>query len=89
MYTMEPRSLSEIKRELEAATERRTALWQELSIAADPEKKAEVARLNERIEALWTEARAARNRQRFGPKERIVARARAEERLERDLAKVA
>lgn len=83
------RTLNEIKQDLSEATERRTALWQELSIAGDAEKVAEVARLNERIEALWTEARAARNEARFGPKERIVARARKEERLERDLAKVA
>lgn len=86
---METRTLSQIKHELDEATERRSALWHELSIAADPDKAAEVARLNERVEALWTEARAARNRERFGPKELIIARARANERLERDLAKVA
>lgn len=86
---MDSRTLSEIKRELDDATEQRRVLWHELSLAADPVKTAEVARLNEQIEALWHEARAARNRARFGPKESIVKRARAEERLERDLAKVA
>jgi hypothetical protein len=83
------RTLNQIQRELDEATATRGALWHELSIHADKEKSAEVARLNERIEALWSEARAARNRVRFGEQSSIIARARAEERLERDLAKVA
>jgi hypothetical protein len=86
---MEIRTMSEIKLELDEATTKRAALWHELSLASDADKAAEVARLNERIEALWTEARAARNRARFGSKDAIVKRARAHERLERDLAKVA
>jgi hypothetical protein len=79
----------EIGRDIEAATALRAGLWHELSNGHDPTKTAEVARLNGRIEELWSEYRAARNRDRFGTKERIVARARAEERLERDLARVA
>ncbi len=86
---MEQRTLNEIKRELEAATARRTEVWHELSTEADAAKAAEVAQLNERIEALWSEARAAQNRERFGPQTEILKRARAEERLERDLARVA
>jgi hypothetical protein len=89
LVEMEERTLDEIKRELEAATERRTALWHELSIESDPEKIAEIAELNERIESLWSDARAARTRERFGAQETILKRARAEERLERDLPKVA
>lgn len=83
------RNLIEIKRELEAATSQRSELWHELSRGADPEKAAEIARLNERIEALWCEARAAQNRERFGDPAEIQKRARAEERLERDLRRVA
>jgi hypothetical protein len=86
---METRTLTEIKRELDAATVQRSELWHELSRGADPEKAAEVSRLNERIESLWSEARAAQNRERFGPQAAIQKRARAEERLERDLRRVA
>lgn len=86
---MNTRNLIEIKRELEAATVQRSELWQELSRGADPGKAAEIARLNERIEALWGEARAAQNRKRFGDPAEIQKRARAEERLERDLRRVA
>jgi hypothetical protein len=86
---METRTLSEIQRDLEATAERRAALWKELSIAHDLEKAAEIERLTQQIESLWSEARVARSRARFGSPEAIVARARAEERLEREYAKVA
>lgn len=86
---METRNLTEIQRELEEATERRTALWKELSKAHDDEIAAEVDRISERIDALWTEARVARTRARFGSPDSILSRARAEERLEREYAKVA
>lgn len=83
------RAPSEIQHELDALTERRTALWRELSAGADDEKSAEVALLNERIEALWAEGRRVRNRLRFGDPTAIIARARADERLEREYARVA
>ncbi len=86
---MNVRNYVEIKRELEAATVRRSELWQELSRGADPEKVAQIGRLNERIEILWSEARAAQNRALFGDPAQIQKRARAEERLERDLRRVA
>jgi hypothetical protein len=86
---MEPRTLREIKLELDELVERRTALWNELSDGHDTQKAAEIADLNARIEALWTEARAAKNRAQFGSQKDILTRARAEERLERDLARVA
>lgn len=86
---MDATNLSEIQHELEEATERRTALWKELSADHDPATAAEVDRLSERIETLWKEARVARTRARFGSPDAILSRARAEERLERDYAKVA
>ena len=86
---MTMRTLADIKRELDQATEHRTALWQELGGGADPQRSAEIARLNALIESLWQEARIARNRVRFGEPTDIVRRARADERLVRDLAKVA
>jgi hypothetical protein len=86
---METRNISEIQRELEEATERRTALWKELSKDHDPAIAGEIDRLSEQIEALWKEARVARTRARFGSPDVILSRARAEERLEREYAKVA
>jgi hypothetical protein len=86
---MEDRTLCDIQAEIDGAAARRTALWKQLSEGRDPGKAAEVEHLNERIEALWNEARAARTRARFGSPEAIIARARADERLEREYAKVA
>jgi hypothetical protein len=84
------RTLHDIKQDLDAATERRSELWKELSLAgADAGRSAELAALNERIEELWQEARLAKTRVRFGDRDEIIARARAEDRLDRELAKVA
>jgi hypothetical protein len=49
----------------------------------DAEARAEVERLNEEIAKLWDEQRELRARVRFGDRDKIVARARAEERLNR------
>ena len=78
------RTLPEIRRELEQAVARRARLWEELGEAHDSRKSAEAARLSERINELWAEARRTRARERFGPSEAIIGRARAEERLERE-----
>ena len=78
------RPLTEIRKELDEASERRAALWEELSHGVDPQKSAEVAALSKRIEELWAELRGAQVRARFGPSERIIARARAEDRLDRE-----
>ena len=77
------RTLEDIRREIDRATERRTELWHQLSQAHDPAASAELAELNGRIEKLWDEQRETRARLRFGEREKIVARARAEERLSR------
>jgi hypothetical protein len=76
--------MNEIREELERATERRAELWHELGDGGDPAKSAEAAELSEQIDELWAEARALRAHARFGPTDAIRARARAEERLERD-----
>lgn len=78
------RTLNQIRRELDAAAERRAALWEELSEGHDPAKATEAARLSKRIEELWAEARAARARARYGPSEDIITRARAHDRLDRE-----
>jgi hypothetical protein len=76
--------MDEIRTELAEAIERRGELWQDLGEGADPAKSAEVARLSSMIEDLWAEARAVQVQSRFGPPELIQARARTEERLERE-----
>ncbi len=76
--------MDEIRAELDEAVDRRAEIWHELGDGNDPAKSAEVTRLSSLIEELWAEARAAEARNRFGSPELIHARARAEERLERD-----
>jgi hypothetical protein len=78
------RTLTDIRRELEDAIERRAELWDDLSRGGDGTKSAEAAALSKRIEDLWAESRTARARVRFGDPELIVSRARAEDRLDRE-----
>jgi hypothetical protein len=78
------RNPSEIHAEIEEATERRAAVWEELSRQHDAAKSAEAARLSRLIDDLWAEYRAARAHARYGPSEIIITRARAEERLDRE-----
>ena len=80
---IEMRSLSDIRAEIEELTQRRAELWHILSDGHDAEASAELAELNERIDHLWDEHREVRARLRFGDREKIIARARAEERLNR------
>ncbi len=76
-------SLTEIRDKIERATERRAEIWHLLSEGHDSALAAELKRLDEQIARLWDEQRNARARLRFGDRERIVARARAEERIDR------
>lgn len=78
------RTITDIRNELERAVERRAELWHELNDGVDPIKSAEAAELSNKIDELWAESRALRAYHRFGPSDEIRARARAEERLERD-----
>jgi hypothetical protein len=78
------RTIDEIRNELARAIERRGELWHDLGEGADAAKSAEAASLSTRIEELWAEARAAQVERRFGSPELIQARARTEERLERE-----
>jgi hypothetical protein len=78
------RTQAEIRAELEGAIARRAELWDALTEGHDPATSAEAARISARIEELWAEYRNVRARLRHGPVERIHARARAEERLERE-----
>ena len=78
------RNLNDIRTEIEAATERRTELWHILSEEGhQAEVAAELEELNARIDELWNEHRQARATMLHGDRERIIQRARAEERLNR------
>jgi len=77
------RTLEEIHAEIEVLSEERTALWHRLSDQHDPEVRAEIHAIDTKLDVLWDEHRAVRARLRFGDREKIVARARVEERLER------
>jgi hypothetical protein len=77
------RTLEEIHAEIERLSEERTKLWHRLSDQHDPDVRAEIHAIDARLDRLWDEHRAVRARLRFGDREKIVARARVEERLER------
>jgi hypothetical protein len=76
-------TLKQIHDEIDALSERRRELWRALGEGRDAAAAEELKRLDERLAELWDEHRALRARVRFGERERIIARARAEERLER------
>jgi hypothetical protein len=74
-----PRILDQI----EELSERRVTLWNSLSQGRDPAVVEEIKALDAQLEELWVAHRAERARIRFGERDDIVRRARAEERLER------
>jgi len=77
------KTLTEIKAEIERATERRAELWQLLSHGHNSEVAAEVKELEESLQRLWDEERMLRAHLRFGDRDEIIKRARHEERLAR------
>ena len=58
-------------------------LWNSLSQGRDPAVVEEIKALDAQLDELWAKIRAERARIRFGERDEIVRRARAEERLER------
>ena len=78
--------MESIHREIDELSEKRVELWHELSEGYDAGVQAEVRRLEERLNELWDEQRQLRATLRWGDRQRIIARARAEERLERHAA---
>ena len=77
------RTIEEIHEEIERLSEERTELWHKLSAEHDSDVRAEIRTLDAKLDGLFEEQRALRARLRFGDREKIVARARVEERLER------
>ena len=74
---------NQIHTEIERISEERQELWHRLSDGLDTSVQSELKDLDERLQALWQSLRAEKARLRFGEREEIVRRARAEERLER------
>ncbi len=77
------RTSEAIHEEIERLSEVRTELWLRLSVEHDPAVREEIRVLDATLDGLWDENRAVRATLRFGAREKIVARARVEERLER------
>jgi hypothetical protein len=73
----------QIHTEIEQLSEDRQELWQQLSEGLDTSVKGQIKELDERLQSLWQLLRIEKARLRFGEREEIVRRARAEERLER------
>lgn len=82
-FSTDVTSLQQIHDEIDALSERRGQLWRTLGEGRDDAAAEELKGLDERLAELWDEHRALRARVRFGERDRIIARARAEERLER------
>jgi hypothetical protein len=76
-------TVREIHDEIERLSEERQQLWQRLSEGLDPAVRSEIRTLDARLQELWDALRQEKARIRFGDREEIVRRARAEERLER------
>jgi hypothetical protein len=79
-------TLNDIHEAIDRESERRTELWRRLSESYDPAVAADLKAIDERLQSLWAEHRQFRANVRFGDRAKIVARARAEERLERAAA---
>jgi hypothetical protein len=80
------RTFEDIHREIDSASERRAEVYHQLSQGHDPALAAELREIADQLDALWAEQRALKALLRFGDREHIVARARTEERLERQAA---
>ena len=76
-------TIERIHLEIDALSERRVQLWNRLSEGRDSTVQQELKDLEGRLEGLWQAHRTERARIRFGERDQIVKRARAEERLER------
>ena len=73
----------QIHSEIERISEERQELWQRLADGLDTDVQTQLKDLDARLTELWQSLRVEKARLRFGEREEIVRRARAEERLER------
>ena len=77
------RALEEIRIEIEQLTQERAELLHRLAEGHDVLLAIEHKEIEERIADLWDEHRMAHAEIRWGDRDRIIKRARAEERLDR------
>ncbi len=77
------RTITDIRGEIERASEDRAALLHRLSAGHDVVLAAELRELDARIAGLWDEHREARAHARHGDRAEIIRRARLEERIDR------
>jgi hypothetical protein len=80
---MDMRTLDDIRADIERLTEERSELLHKLSQGHDALLAIEHKEIEERVAELWDEHRAARAEMRWGERDVIIKRARAEERLDR------
>jgi len=76
-------TMTTIHAEIDELSERRVDLWHRLSQGRDESVLGELKELDARLAALWEQHRQERARIRWGERDEIVKRARAEERLDR------
>ena len=76
-------TIAEIHTEIETLSEQRQELWHRLADGLDLTAQSEVKDIDARLTDLWQTLRLEKARLRFGERDDIVRRARAEERLER------
>ena len=74
---------NQLHTEIEQLSEERQELWTRLSEGLDTSVQGQIKELDTRLQELWQTLRTEKARLRFGEREEIVRRARAEERLER------
>jgi len=76
-------TMTTIHAEIDDLSTRRVDLWHRLSEGRDATTLEELKELDARLAALWEQHRQERARIRWGERDEIVKRARAEERLDR------
>ena len=76
-------SPNQIHAEIDRLSAERQILWQKLSGGLDSDVQSEIKSIDDRLQELWHSLRLEKARLRFGERDEIVRRARAEERLER------
>ena len=76
-------TMPSIHAEIDVLSEQRVELSNSLSDTRDPDVVEQIKQLDAKLEQLWAAYRAERARIRFGERDEIVRRARAEDRLDR------
>lgn len=76
-------TIPQIQAEIERLSEQRTELYTDLARGRNDAARQAIKQIDEQLQVLWDQHRAERARIRFGERDDIVRRARAEDRLDR------